>query len=145
MLENVEVGYFCQSNFEKRINSNDFLYESLNKYRMGELCDYDLNLIKINDISNNHLTNYLSKKIYDFYNNFIITKYVKQHLMYMFILDVDLTKLKLKKNILDIFEKRFRHLRLILIKIGYTYHLLDKIIALKNKFRAAQILNAELK
>lgn len=135
MLENVEVGYYCQSNFEKRLNSNDFLYESLNKYRISKLCSYDLSLIKINDINNSHLTNYLSKKIYDFYSNFIISKYTNKHLMYMFILDVDLTKLNLKKKILDIFEKRFGHLRLILLKIGYTYHLLDRITALKKKFK----------
>jgi hypothetical protein len=135
MLENVEVGYFCQSNFEKLVHSNDFLYESLNKSRLSKLYNYDSSLIKINDICNNHLTNYLSTQIYNFYNNFVISTYINRHLMYMFILDIDLTKLKLKKQILDIFEKRFGHLRIILIKIGYTYHLLDRIQALKKKFK----------
>ncbi len=132
--ENVEVGYFCQSNFEKRPNSNDFLYDCLNKSRLGKECIYDQNLIKTNDIRNNDLTSYLSKKIYDFYNDFVISKYTNKHLMYMFVLDVDMTKLKLKKKILNTFEKRFGHTRLILIKIGYTYHLMDRISALTKKF-----------
>ncbi len=135
MSENGEVGYFCQSNFEKLAHSNDYLYESLNKSRLGKLCEHDISLITINDINNMHLTNYLSKNIYNFYENFVISKYINKHLMYMFVLDVDLTKLKIKKKILDIFEKRYGHLRLILLKIGYTYHLLDRIIALKKKFK----------
>ena len=75
MLENIEVGYFCQSNFEKLAHSNDFLYESLNKSRLSKLCNYDPSLIKINDICNNHLTNYLSIQIYDFYNNYVCIRY----------------------------------------------------------------------
>ncbi len=136
MSQDIEKnGYFYEENFKKLTYSNDILYKSLNISRLDNSCYYDSSLIKINDICNNHITNYLSLSIYNFYNNFVISKVINIHLMYMFILDVDLTKLNLKKSILNKFEKRFGHLRLILTKIGYTYHLLDRIQALKKKFK----------
>jgi hypothetical protein len=140
LSENIGLGYFSQENFKKLVNSNDCLYESLNKIRKISIFKYykvNLNEIIKNSYKNKKYMNYICNRIYDFYKDFTLSQYLDNHLMYIFVLDVDITKLDLEESVIDeikeIYGKDWE--KLVLIKIGYTFELIERIKALQNKFK----------
>lgn len=139
MDKNTGIGYFCQENFKKLTNSNDYLYESLNRVRKNaKFKYYKINIDEIikTNYENKKYTNYICNRIYDFYKDFTISQYLDNHLMYMFVLDVDITKLNLDRSVIDDIKKVYNYWeKLVLIKIGYTYDLTERIKSLQDKFK----------
>ncbi len=140
MSENVGIGFFNQENFKKLAHSNDCLYESLNKIRKDvKFKHYKVNSNEIikNSYKNKNYINYICNRIYDFYKDFTISEYLNNHLMYMFVLDVDIKNLNLDQSVINNIKKVYGNdwEKLVLIKVGYTSDLMERINSLQDKFK----------
>lgn len=136
--ENENVGYSSFGTYAKLPNTNNELFESFERIRKRP--NFKHYKIEESSIKNTFYTtknkkciNQLCNRIYDINSIFTISKYVKQHTMYMIVLDIDLTKINLNDDVKKPFEKIWE--KLIIFKIGYTFNLQERLVELQNMFK----------
>lgn len=137
--ENESLGYYSKENFEKLINTNEKLFNAFEKILKRDIFKpYKVTTISknISNINNTNYVHFLCNRMGQFYSDFKISTYLKHHIMYMVVLDLDITKINLSEKTINELNKQYKNWEnIVLIKIGYTYDIQDRISELKTKFK----------
>lgn len=137
--ENESLGYYSKENFEKLTNTNEKLFNAFEKILKRDIFKpYKVDTISknISNINNIKYVHFLCNRMGQFYSDFKISTYLKHHIMYMVILDLDITKINLSEKTINELNNQHKNWKnVVLIKIGYTYDIQDRISELKTKFK----------